>query len=198
MHGGSGISFGAIEQLRAGRPGQRFLELVHRLDRDTSGCLLFAKKRSALRNLHEQFRNGSVRKAYLALLRGRWEGAGRSIDLPLEVTHRQNGERFVRVAESGKPALSHFSLRQNFAGYCLMDVEIDTGRTHQIRVHALAAGHPVAGDSRYAPELENPPRLRRLFLHAAELEIEHPVTGERQTFRAPLGAELEDVLARLE
>jgi 23S rRNA pseudouridine955/2504/2580 synthase len=198
VHGGSGISFGAIERLRAARPGQRFLELVHRLDRDTSGCLLVAKKRSALRNLHEQFRHGSVRKAYIALLHGRWEGGGRRIDLPLEVTHRQNGERFVKTDPAGKPAVSHFSLRQNFSAHSLIDVEIDTGRTHQIRVHALAAGHPVAGDSRYAPELENPPGLRRLFLHAAELEIRHPATGERQTFTAPLGAELEAVLARLE
>jgi 23S rRNA pseudouridine955/2504/2580 synthase len=200
VHGGSGISFGAIELLRAARTEGRFLELVHRLDRDTSGVLLFAKKRSALRRLHEQFRDSGVSKLYTALLHGRWEGGGRSIDLPLEVKHRKNGERFVRVSHSdgGKPALSHFSLQQNYSAHCLMDVRIETGRTHQFGVHAAELKHPVVGDTRYAPDQSNPEGVRRLFLHAAELTIEHPDTGARCSFSAPLEAKLSAALEHLD
>jgi len=197
VHGGSGVSLGVIELLRAARPDSRFLELVHRLDRDTSGCLLVAKKRSSLRRLHEQFRDGQVGKSYTALLHGHWKGGNRRVDLPLETTHRKNGERHVRVSNAGKSARSHFSMQQNFSDYCLAQIAIDTGRTHQIRVHADAIGHPVAGDTRYAPDRETPAGLRRLFLHAARLTIRHPDDDSEHVFETPLEAALTDVLDRL-
>ncbi len=198
VHGGSGISLGIIELLRAALPGSRFLELVHRLDRDTSGCLLIAKKRSSLRRLHEQFRQNETRKFYTALLHGHWQGGDRKVDLPLVVTHRKNGERHVQVGPAGKEARSIFSVQQNFADYCLASIQIETGRTHQIRVHAAAIGHPVAGDQRYASECQSPAGLRRLFLHASRLAFNHPDSGAACQFEAPLEPALLHVLERLE
>lgn len=197
VHGGSGISLGAIELLRAARPDAHFLELVHRLDRDTSGCLLVAKKRSALRRLHEQFRETNVAKRYVALLHGRWQGSDRWVEYPLEVTHRQNGERHVRVNDAGKQARSHFSVRQNFSDHCLMNVRIATGRTHQIRVHAEAIGYPIAGDTRYGSDAPNPAGLKRLFLHAESLKFSHPDSGDECEFSAPIDPGLQNVLEKL-
>ncbi len=198
VHGGSGIALGAIELLRAARPESHYLELVHRLDRDTSGILLIAKKRSSLRRLHEQLRDGTVGKWYLALLLGRWRGGAREVDLPLVVEHRQGGERHVRTGADGKPARSRFVPEQVYATTTLCTVEIFTGRTHQIRVHAAAIGHPLAGDSRYGRAAEDPRGLRRLFLHAHRIEFDHPRSGERISFEAPLPPELRAVLEQLD
>lgn len=197
VHGGSGISLGAIELLRAAKPDCRYLELVHRLDRDTSGCLLVAKKRSALRNLHAQLREGRVGKRYLALLSGCWAGGERQVDLPLLVEHRKNGERHVRTGAAGKPATTRFFPQEVFERYCLCEVELLTGRTHQIRVHSAAIGHPVAGDARYAEGEDKPQGLQRLFLHAHTLEFLHPLDDARVKFKVPLPEALNAVLARL-
>ncbi len=200
VHGGSGISRGAIELLRANRPEGRFLELVHRLDRDTSGCLLLAKKRSALRNLHEQFRNGEVEKIYLALLLGAWRGDAREVSLPLVVENRRNGERHVRPGKEGKEALTRFIPERRFADCTLMRVELMTGRTHQIRVHSEAVGHPVAGDTRYGNDSDynQPVGLKRLFLHSAVIGFVHPGTDEPLRYEAPLEDALNRVLNKLE
>ena len=147
--------------------------------------------------MHDQFRSNSTQKTYLALLHGAWSGGDQSVDLPLEVTQRKNGERHVIVSESGKAALSHFSLRQNYADFCLMNVKIETGRTHQIRVHAAELGHPVVGDERYAAGLQRPGSLNRLFLHASELVIQHPDDNKQCEFSAPLDSLLEIVLRDL-
>ncbi len=194
VHGGSGISLGAIELLRSARPEAPYLELVHRLDRATSGVLMLAKKRSALRRLHAAFRDGEADKNYQALLLGQWQGGERTVDLPLVVEHRQNGERHVRVGDDGKPAASVFTPQESFAGTTLVNVRLLTGRTHQIRVHAAASGHPVAGDARYGDAEGDPPGLKRLFLHAASLELAHPTTGESLRLTAPLDNELEKIL----
>jgi 23S rRNA pseudouridine955/2504/2580 synthase len=197
VHGGSGIRLGAIELLRAARPDCRFLELAHRLDRDTSGCLLIAKKRSALRKLHADFRSGDVGKTYLALLLGDWIGDMREVDLALSVDHREGGERHVRPDKQGKPALTRFYPQQLFDGCVLTEVQLLTGRTHQIRVHAATIGHPVAGDSRYGEGLPGPEGLGRLFLHARQLTIRHPADDRRLEFEAPLDHRLKSVLGRL-
>jgi 23S rRNA pseudouridine955/2504/2580 synthase len=197
VHGGSGLSYGAIELLRRARPDSHFLELVHRLDRDTSGLLLVAKKRSALRKLHAAFREGEVDKRYEALLLGSWEGGARKVDMPLAVEHRRNGERHVRPGADGKAALTRFIPRDYFQDYVYTDVELFTGRTHQIRAHGAAIGHPVAGDRRYGDEQRDPPTLKRLFLHAAELSFMHPATETKVRYRAPLDPALKSVLEEL-
>lgn len=197
VHGGSGISLGAIELLRAARADCHYLELVHRLDRDTSGLLLVAKKRSALRHLHEQLRAGAVDKFYVALLCGTWQGDAREVDFPLVVEHRRDGERHVRTGADGKPALTRFRPAERFSGYTLCDVELLTGRTHQIRVHAEAIGHPVAGDRRYGDGHTSAPALQRLFLHAGRMTLVHPGSREKMTLTTPLPEELSAVLARL-
>lgn len=197
VHGGSGISLGAIELLRAARPAERYLELVHRLDRDTSGCLLIAKKRSVLRALHEQLREGEMDKRYMALLLGAWSGGPKHVNLALEVEHRQNGERHVRVDPAGKPARTLFTPVEQFAAATLVTAELYTGRTHQIRVHAAAIGHPVAGDARYAVDQGDVVGLQRLFLHAAELGFVHPQTAEPVQFTAPLPEPLLGVIRGL-
>jgi 23S rRNA pseudouridine955/2504/2580 synthase len=194
VHGGSGISHGAIELLRSARPDSRYLELVHRLDKDTSGCLLIAKKRSALRQLHDLFREGQVRKIYLALLKGQWAGGMQEISLPLVTEHRKGGERHVRVGEDGKPALTRVFPQEQFVDAVLARIELLTGRTHQIRVHAAAIGHPVAGDERYGPTPWRPFGLRRLFLHAHRLEFAHPNTAARVRVEVPLDDSLLEVL----
>lgn len=199
-HGGSGLSYGAIEALRALRPELEYLELVHRLDRGTSGCLLVAKRRSELRRLQELFRNGEVSKRYLALVQGMWQQGTKRVDLPLVTHRRQNGERTVVVDDSGKPSVSTFRPVQVFSDASLIEVSIATGRTHQIRVHAAALDHPVAGDGRYGGVRFNKHMaglgLTRLFLHAQALELER--ANGPFSVSAPLPAELRDVLTRLE
>jgi 23S rRNA pseudouridine955/2504/2580 synthase len=197
VHGGSGLSYGVIEALRELRPHSRALELVHRLDRDTSGCLLIAKKRSALKALHEQFRDDDVNKRYVALLAGQWAQSRWRVDAPLKKNVLQSGERMVRVARDGKAAVTEFRRLTRYAEATLVEARPITGRTHQIRVHALHMGHPVAGDERYGDETSNR-RLRqlglkRLFLHARETTFRHPRTAEPLRVEAPL----DDELARL-
>lgn len=198
VHGGSGLSFGVIEGLRLIRPKARFLELVHRLDRETSGCLLIAKKRSVLRILHELFRENGVDKRYLALLAGVWPRENAVVDAPLKKNVKQSGERMVRVAAGGKQAQTAFRRIARFAEATLVEAKPITGRTHQIRVHAASMGYPIAGDGRYGDEEKNrfyrQAGLRRLFLHAARLVFEHPISGDRVTIQAPLDTELEDCL----
>lgn len=201
VHGGSGISMGLIEMLRVLRPDAPKLELVHRLDRATSGCLLVAKKRAVLRALHGQLREGTVEKRYLALVCGQWQLGSRSIDAPLEVQHRQGGERFVRVHEDGKSARTHFRPVEIYRDATLLEATLDTGRTHQIRVHAAWAEHPLAGDQRYGSadcnEALGRLGLKRLFLHASALGFIHPASGEPQVVSAPLPPELTKVLEGL-
>ncbi len=173
---------------------------MHRLDRETSGCLLIAKRRPALRRLHAQLRDGTVRKLYVALLVGQLRGPERIVDDPLLTTRRRGGERYVTVAEGGKPARSRFRPREVLSRCTLCDVQIDTGRTHQIRVHAAHIGHPVAGDERYGTGGDPAVRkgkLQRLFLHASSLSFDSP-SGERViNVQCALPAELEQVLEKL-
>jgi len=202
VHGGSGVSLGCIEALRLLRPESKDLELAHRLDRGTSGCLLLAKRRSALRVLHELLREGQVDKRYLALVKGHWPDSTRAIDAPL-VTRRVGGEARVKVDESGKEARSTFRVVDRFGKTAsLLEVAIDTGRTHQIRVHAAHAGHPVAGDERYGDkdfdEYLKSFGLNRMFLHAHSLSFDWPETGEPFNASSPLPAELNAVLTALE
>lgn len=200
-HGGSGISFGAIELMRQLRPDQT-LELVHRLDRDTSGILLLAKKRSALSELQRMMREGGIEKRYLALLSGQVRKPRFSVDAPLEKSVLQGGERMVRVDAGGKESLSHFSLIESYGEFSYVEVKIDTGRTHQIRVHAAYAGFPVSGDDKYGDKAANQQAkkagLKRLFLHAATLKFALG-DGERPyVLNAPLPDELKTVLDRLQ
>ena len=203
-HGGSGISFGAIETLRALRPGKT-LELVHRLDRDTSGLLIVAKKRSALSELQALLRedHGSgIRKHYLTLLVGRMPDGTMTVDAPLHVGLRQGGERHVQVNPIGKESISHFKVLERKGGHSYCEVRIETGRTHQIRVHAQHLGHPVAGDDKYGdPDVNKRLRdqigLKRLFLHAASLEFALDAGKTPYLLNAPLASELIAVLDRL-
>jgi 23S rRNA pseudouridine955/2504/2580 synthase len=203
VHGGSGLSFGIIEALRAARPELDELELVHRLDRDTSGCLLLAKRRSTLRALHALLRERDMTKRYLALVCGRWTLARKRIELPLLGNVRQGGERMVKVDARGQTAVSTFVPIEHFGrDATLMQVIIGTGRTHQIRVHAAEARHPVAGDDKYGDRNCNhrlaEAGLKRMFLHASGLEFVRPgAAGERFAIEAPLDAELEAVLEHL-
>ena len=202
VHGGSGLSWGAIEALRQLRPDARELELAHRLDRDTSGCLILSKKRSALRALHEALREGRMEKRYLALAAGDWQGKTRSVRLALRKNTLQSGERMVRVdSVDGKAAHTRFLPLERFPGAVLLQADLDTGRTHQIRVHLQAIGHPVAGDEKYGdPAFNQRLRawgLRRLFLHAALIAFRHPQDGEPLRIEAPLPADLRAVLTRL-
>lgn len=201
VHGGSGVSFGVIEMLRRLRPGEHSLDLVHRLDRDTSGCLVIARKRSALRALHAAMREGSVEKHYLALLDGSWRGGPRQVTLALQKNVLQSGERRVRVVAEGKESESWFQPLRHFRDATLMDVVIRTGRTHQIRVHAASLGHPVLGDDKYGKRDANRQfrglGLKRMFLHAASIAFVHPATGERVELHAPLEQALQQLLERL-
>lgn len=202
VHGGSGLSFGVIEALRAARPSAPYLELAHRLDKETSGCLLIAKKRSYLRALHALLREGSVEKRYLALLRGQWQHGTRSLQARLRTHHREGGERHVKTDVQGKAAASRFAPVQIFRIASLMEVRLLTGRTHQIRVHAADAGHPLAGDAKYGDPVFNKRMsrlgLERMFLHAHSVGYEDPVNGEWRSFSAPLPEDLKRVLERLE
>lgn len=196
VHGGSGVSFGVIEGLRALRPEARLLELAHRLDRDTSGLLLVAKTRPALRHLHAALREGQVEKRYLALLAGRLK-AGTRVDAALSKNRLAGGERMARVDEEGKDSASVFNPLQRFATATLCDVRIETGRMHQIRVHAAHLGHPVLGDDKYGDRAANLAArawgLKRIFLHAARLELAHPAGGVLR-LEAALPADLQAVL----
>ena len=197
-HGGSGVDFGAIELLRAARPTET-LELAHRLDRDTSGVLVFARRRAALTALQELIRDGHIVKQYLALLGGRPQRAKFDVNAPLRKSILQGGERMVRVSDEGKAALTAFKVISNYADASLAEVTLYTGRTHQIRVHAQHAGHPLAGDEKYGnKELNRRLRdfgLRRLFLHAARFEFS--MTGKTWSFSAPLAKDLAAVLEQL-
>lgn len=200
-HGGSGINFGLIELMRAARPDLQYLELVHRLDRDTSGCLILAKRRSALRALHEQLREGRIEKHYLALVKGQWDYGTRKVELALATHTRSGGERHVTVDEAGKYAVSTFRPVEISREASLLEVKIGTGRTHQIRVHATAMGHPIAGDTKYGDEAWNREigklGLKRLFLHATALAFDHPRTGESVMVNAPLPEDLSLAMDRI-
>lgn len=202
VHGGSGISFGVIEQLRHARHEASFLELVHRLDRDTSGVLILAKKRSALTALHEQLRAGRVQKFYLALVQGKWRERRRDIRLPLNKYVLPSGERRVSVREGGLASHTIIRLQKRWNEFSLIEAELKTGRTHQIRVHLAHLGFPIAGDDKYGDFALNKELarqgLKRMFLHACKIIIVHPRSGERVAFEAPLPADLQDFLQRLE
>ena len=201
VHGGSGLSFGVIEGLRALRPEARFLELVHRLDRDTSGILLVAKKRSALRHLHEQLRIKTVQKDYLALVRGQWQSHVKVVQAPLLKNELASGERIVKVSPKGKPSETRFSIEERYPTATLVKASPVTGRTHQIRVHTLHAGHPIALDDKYGDkDFDAEMRalgLNRLFLHAASIRFEHPKTGETLRLNAPLDEKMKAILKKL-
>ena len=209
VHGGSGVSFGVIEQLRTARPQAKFLELVHRLDRETSGILLVAKKRSALTALQDQFRERETGKTYLALVEGAWPANKKVLDAPLAKyllpsQDGASGERRVRVVAKDHPDAMHavtlvrvlaaVSLPGNPTPMSLLAVTIKTGRTHQIRVHLASAGHPIAGDDKYGPFERNRALqkcgLKRMFLHAWRLQFNHPATGKRMALQADLPPEL--------
>ncbi len=197
VHGGSGVAFGVIEQLRRSRPDAKFLELVHRLDRETSGVLLLAKKRSALVALHEQIREGQLDKRYFAAVKGVWPHQRQHIKAPLFKYTTPEGERRVRVQADGQPSHTIFNRVGVFGPYTLLEAELKTGRTHQIRVHLAHAGFPILGDDKYGDFALNKalsranalPRLARMFLHAHTLRLTHPQSGEIVTFKAPLPAE---------
>jgi len=198
VHGGSGISSGVIETLRELRPDSRFLELVHRIDKDTSGCLIVAKKRSALRKLHEYFRGDGVKKSYIALLVGRWEQKKLLVDQPLLKKVNQGGGCMVKVNPTGKPSQTIFRRLAIYSDLTLVEARPLTGRTHQIRVHALSLGHPLVGDERYTSDDINKKLkkrgYKRLFLHAEKLQFAHPVTGDILKLTAPLPEELQVLL----
>ncbi len=202
VHGGSGVSFGVIEQLRQARPQARFLELVHRLDRETSGILLVARKRSALKHLQDQFRDRETGKTYLALVIGDWPASRKVIDAPLHKYLLADGERRVKVVGKDDPdgmkSVTLVKVRERLTGFTLLEVTIKTGRTHQIRVHLASQGHPIAGDDKYGDFDQNKALqklgLRRMFLHAWRLQFNHPASAARVELVAPLPLELERFL----
>ena len=200
VHGGSGLNFGLIECLRQARPNDRYLELVHRLDRDTSGLILIARRPAILRELHRQLREKHVDKRYLALVPGSWPRRLRLVEAPLEKNVLKSGERMVRVSKEGKRAVTEFSVVERLAGATLIEARPVTGRTHQIRVHARHAGFPLLGDDKYSDErgeqLCRRVGLKRLFLHARSLAFNLPEVG-RLELDADLDVELEAVLERL-
>jgi 23S rRNA pseudouridine955/2504/2580 synthase len=211
VHGGSGVSFGVIEQLRRARPQARFLELVHRLDKQTSGVLLLAKKRSALTALQDQFRARRTDKTYAALVAGAWPASNKVIDVALHKFEGTDGRRRVRAVDAddadGRRSITLVKVVQHFQNYTQLDVTIKTGRTHQIRVHLAHMGHPIVGDDQYGDFELNKQlargvgmdgvRLERMFLHARRLAFDHPATGERMQLESPLPAECVRLLAVL-
>jgi len=206
VHGGSGISYGVIEQLRASRPDAKFLELVHRLDRETSGILMLAKKRSALTHLHEQMREGQTDKRYLTLIAGDWKNQRQHIKLALHKYTAPDGERRVRVQADGMASHTIFSLVKRYGEFTLLEAELKTGRTHQIRVHLSASGYAMAGDDKYGDfalnrRLMKPEgtriALKRMFLHAHQLTFTHPDTGLPMTINAAMPKECEQFLHSL-
>ncbi len=211
VHGGSGVSFGVIEQLRRARPQAKFLELVHRLDKETSGLLMIAKKRSSLTHLQDQLRDRETGKTYAALVSGTWDKSRKVVDVPLLKFVGSDGERWVRAvtsshdpqAEQAKRSISLVKVMEALPKYSLLDVTIKTGRTHQIRVHLAHSGHPIVGDPKYGDFEANRAlargalRFDRMFLHARQLRFTHPATGESLTLIAPLPPECEKLLAAL-
>lgn len=202
VHGGSGLSFGLIEVLRSARPDSRFLELVHRLDRDTSGLVMVAKKRSALRFLQDELRQKRIRKIYHALVIGHWSDAVDRVKAPLLRYEMPNGERRVRVDDAGKESLTLFRCLARYEGYSLVEASPVTGRTHQIRVHSACQGHPIAGDDKYMDDVSlkafRAVGGQRLMLHARALEFTLPVTGEPMRLEAPYDGPFSEVLNILE
>jgi len=212
VHGGSGVSFGVIEQLRSARPDAKFLELVHRLDRETSGVLLLAKKRSALTGLHEQMREGKADKRYLTLVLGQWRNAIQHVKLPLHKMVNEAGEKRVTVREDGQAAHTVFALQKSWADFTLLEAQLKTGRTHQIRVHLAHLKFPIAGDDKYGDftrnkELARPVTnrsglngqgLKRMFLHAHAIAFTHPLTQEPLRLTSPLPKELQIFIDRLD
>jgi 23S rRNA pseudouridine955/2504/2580 synthase len=202
VHGGSGIALGLIEQLRQARPDARFLELVHRLDRETSGVLLVAKRRSALTVLHAQLRAGEVDKRYLALVRGPWRDAMRTVSVPLHKFSTREGERRVRAEDAGRAAVTIFRRERIWPAHqpplALLEAELQTGRTHQIRVHLAHIGHPLAGDDKYGDFAWNRELaregLKRMFLHARRLSFVHPASGKTMEVASPVPGELGDYI----
>ena len=202
VHGGSGVSFGVIERLRAERPQARFLELVHRIDRETSGLLALAKKRKALLALHAALREGRVAKRYLVLAKGAWRQPARDVVLPLRKLVTAAGERRVRVEQGGQASRTQFRLKERGGGFSLLEATLATGRTHQIRVQLAHLGFPVAGDDKYG-DFELNRRLarqglKRMFLHAHQLAFDHPLTGAPIELTAPLPPELARFIGELQ
>lgn len=201
VHGGSGVDYGVIEALRSLRAQQKFLELVHRLDKDTSGVLLVAKKRSALKHLHDQLRHKQMQKDYQALVRGEWQKHDKVVKAPLLKLTLKSGERIVRVNTEGKASETRFKILQRYDGATLVQASPVTGRTHQIRVHCQYAGHPIACDEKYSEQKFDDSMwalgLNRLFLHAAQLKFTHPDTETEMTVQAPLDPELLELLDKL-
>ena len=202
VHGGSGVSFGVIEQLRQARPQAKLLELVHRLDRETSGVLLIAKKRSALTAMHEIMREGNSDKRYLVLVLGQWKNARQHVKLQLHKYDTPQGEKRVVVREDGQAAHTIFTLKQSWPEFSLLEAQLKTGRTHQIRVHLSHLGFPIAGDSKYGDFARNKELakrgLKRMFLHAHSIAFKHPLTEEPMSFTAPLPRELRGFVVRLD
>jgi len=205
VHGGSGVDFGVIEQIRKARPQAKFLELAHRLDRETSGLLMIGKKRSALTKLHDLFRDGGIDKRYLTLVKGHWRDKLRNVRLPLHKYLTAEGERRVRVDPEGKEAHSVMRLKNRWVTpqgeFSLLEVELRTGRTHQIRVHLAHLGYPILGDEKYGDFALNKDLqkagLKRMFLHAASMRLPHPLNGEKLNLAAPLPPELEKFLKKI-
>ncbi len=199
VHGGSGVSFGVIEQLRQARPLAKLLELVHRLDRETSGILLVAKKRSALKHLQDQFRERETGKTYLALVQGNWPEKLKVIDSALHKFLLPDGERRVKITPNEDPdgmrSITLVKVAERLVGCTLLEVTIKTGRTHQIRVHLASQGHPIAGDDKYGDFEWNKALqkqgLKRMFLHAWRLQFSHPATGKRVELKSNLPSELQ-------
>ena len=208
VHGGSGVSFGVIEQMRRARPQAKFLELVHRLDRETSGVLLLAKKRSALTAMHEIMREGNSDKRYFALVLGQWKNVKQHVKLPLHKFDTPQGEKRVMVREDGQASHTVFALQKSWApqhnepGFSLLEAQLKTGRTHQIRVHLSHLGFPIAGDDKYGDFARNKvlmkQGLKRMFLHAYSIAFAHPLSGEPMRLVAPLPKELESFIAKLD
>ncbi len=201
VHGGSGVSHGVIEALRILRPEAPFLELVHRLDRDTSGCLMIAKTRPTLLALHELLRTGSMEKYYLALVQGRWSGGARTVNAALRRNVLRSGERMVQITDEGKEAESVFEPQRIYAATSLLRIALHSGRTHQIRVHAAHIGHPLAGDDKYGDADFNRAMravgLKHVFLHAREIALQLPGESRKIHVTAPLPADLQQVLEKL-
>lgn len=202
VHGGSGLSFGVIEALRALRPKEKFLELVHRLDRDTSGCLLIAKRRSYLKHFQEQLRGRTMKKEYLAIVAGEWDHNKTRITAPLLKNQEKSGERYVTVDKAGKASETRFKCIETFKGLSLISAMPMTGRTHQIRVHAQYAGCPLLGDTRYSNTDLNQVLLDKLnsktfCLHAKKLTFTTPDSETKESFEAKVPAKMEQTLAYL-
>jgi 23S rRNA pseudouridine955/2504/2580 synthase len=201
VHGGSGVSFGVIEQTRAARPQLKFLELAHRLDRETSGLLILAKKRSALTALHAALREGRIKKEYLTLVKGAWRNDKQRVDLPLKKFLTHSGERRVSVDREGRESQTVFRKKRGLGDFTLLSAELLTGRTHQIRVHLTHLGFPIAGDDKYGDfELNRAlakQGLKRMFLHAGDLEFAHPLSGEAVKLHVPLPEDLSRFLESL-